>query len=352
MRKLKKTLAAMVMVSAILALGGCAGQGGAAQTNGSGAGETQPEIGELPVEGIPENYVLRLGASTLTGTYYQYAVGSIDLVSAHGKGWMASPITSSGSGESFALLEAGELDTVAASAISYACALDGVYAFDHPLAGGEMSLWTHISPEYLHICTRGDAPFESLADLKGAKVTCGLPGSGTYATGFRVLADLGIENPEEYFNMMYIAPADAIAALQDGSLDAAIYLVGLGSTPGQIAESAAGLKLIGLTDEEIAAATNNEKYFIKDEIPAGYYKGNDTAVQTLSDMQLMLSYDDVPENVVYQYVKLINEYKDELIAINPSFSAATAEETVEKWEGKIKFHPGAEKYYKELGLMQ
>lgn len=306
----------------------------------------------MPTEGIPDNYVLRLGASTLTGTYYQYAVGSIDLVSAKGKGWQASPITSSGSGESFALLEAGEIDTVAASAISYACALDGVYAFDHPLAGGEMSLWTHVSPEYVHICTRADSPFNTLADLKGAKVTCGLPGSGTYATGFRVLADLGIENPEEYFQMMYLAPADAIAALQDGSLDAAVYLNGLGSTPGQIAESASGLKLIGLTDEEVATATANEKYFIRDEIPAGYYKGNDTAVQTLSDMQLMLSYDDVPENVVYQYVKLINENKDELIAINPNFEVATAENTVEKWEGKIKFHPGAEKYYRELGLIK
>lgn len=313
--------------------------------------EVDIALGEMPADDIPENYVLRLGAGTLTGTYYQYAIGSLDLVSKYAVGWQASPTVTSGSGETFALLEAGEVDTCTASAISYACAVEGIYAFDHPLKGGELYLWSQVAPEYLHICTRADSPYTSLTDMKGARLSVGLPGSGTYATGFKVLADLGIDDPENYFEIFYLANSDAISALQDGSIDAILTLSGLGGTPGQLAESASGLKLIGLSEEEMERAIGNNPYYFKNEIPAGYYTGNDKPIPTLSDMQLTLSYADVPEDVVYQYVKLLNTYYEDLVAVNPSFETATAEQTVALWEGKIAFHPGAERYYREIGLI-
>ena len=323
---------------------------GPSQSSDTPAAEV--DLGEMPTEGIPENYVLKLGAGTLTGTYYQYAVRSLDLVSQYAVGWQASPTVTSGSGETFALLEAGDVDTCTASAISYACAVEGIYAFDHPLTGGELYLWSHVAPEYLHICTRADSPYEALEDLEGARLSVGLPGSGTYATGFKVLADLGYEDPESYFEIMYLADSDAISALQDGSIDAILTLSGLGGTPGQLAESASGLKLIGLTDEEMDRAIANNPYYAKNAVPAGYYTGNDEPVPTLSDMQITLSYEDVPENVVYQYVKMLNECHEELVAVNPSFETATAEQVVALWEGKIDFHPGAAKYYRELGLIE
>ena len=347
----KRLLVCLLAAAMVLSLAACGVKGADTSVPAATNSEATAELSEMPTDGIPDNYVLRLGAGTLTGTYYQYAVGSLDLVEKYAQGWIASPTTTAGSGETFALLEAGDLDTCTASAISYACAKEGIYAFDHPLKG-ELYLWSHVAPEYVHICTAADSKFNSLEDLKGATLTCGLPGSGTYATGFKVLADLGIENPEEYFNIVYLAASDAIAALQDGSLDAMVYLVGLGSTPGQIAESASGLKIIPISEEEQQRAIANNPYYVSDTIPGGYYKGNDTDIPTLSDMQITLSYDSVPENVVYQYVKLLNEHQEDLVSINPSFSTATAQEVVEKWYGKIPFHPGAEKYSREIGLIK
>ena len=346
-----RTLALTVLCASTIALPltSCTGTPSGQET--SSASVANIDLGEMPTEGIPENYVLKLGAGTLTGTYYQYAVRSLDLVSQYAVGWQASPTVTSGSGETFALLEAGEVDTCTASAISYACAVKGIYAFDHPLAGGELYLWSHVAPEYLHICTRADSPYESLSDLQGARVSVGLPGSGTYATSFKVLADLGYENPESHFEIVYLADSDAISALQDGSIDAILTLSGLGGTPGQLAESASGLKLIGLSEEEMDLAIENNELYTKGSIPAGYYKGNDDPIPTLTDMQITLSYADVPENVVYQYVKMLNECHDDLVAVNPNFESATAEQVVAMWEGKIAFHPGAEKYYRELGLI-
>lgn len=320
-----------------------------AESNSSNTEAVGTEESSMPTEGIPDNYVLRMSAGTMTGTYYQFNITANDLVDQYADGWMIAPTITSGSAEGLALVEAGELDTVCASAISWACCIDGVYAYDHPYNGREMQFIQQCAPEVLHICCKGDAEYETLEDLKGKKVSLNIPGSANYCTVMRLFDDMEID-PYEWFDVVDLSPTDAITALADGTIECYVWFGGIGGNPAQVAESTTGLKLLSLTEEQQATLLENEPYCFAYTIPAGTYKGVDTDVVSVNDMQIVVATEDVPENVIYQYVKICAENLDDIVAVNQNFATANPEDTA-AWWGRIKWHPGAEKYYRELGLI-
>jgi len=85
-------------------------------------------------------------------------------------------------------------------------------------------------------------------------------------------------------------------------------------------------------------------------IPGGTYKGVDANKKAIGHSTEIMCSVNLPENVAYHFVKALIENIDEVKAINPSFnkyfSAETAPVTM------VPLHPGAEKYYKEVGLLK
>lgn len=354
MKTTKSLLSLLLMLGMILTFAGCSEKTTEAPTaEETEAADAEAVSGEsdesMPTEGIPENYVLRMSAGTMTGTYYQFNITSNDLVDQYGKGWKIAPTITSGSAEGLALVESGELDTVCASAISLACCIEGIYAYDHPYDGREMQFIQQCAPEVLHICCKAGAEYETLEDLKGKKVSLNIPGSANYCTVMKLFDDMEID-PYEWFNVVDLSPTDAITALADGTIDCHIWFGGIGGNPAQMAESSTGLKLLSLTEEQQETLLKNEPYCFAYTIPAGTYKGVDTDVVSVNDMQIVVATEDVPENVIYQYVKICAEHLDEIVAVNQSFKTANPEETA-AWWGRMTWHPGAEKYYREFGLI-
>lgn len=342
----RKAMLLLLIACLSLGLGACSST---SSPNSPAAGSNNQTTSNLPTDGIPDGYVLPIGANSLTGTFYQFTVASCDLVDKYAAGWSAVPITTGGSPDTFALMDKGEVAVCAPGGVSLGCAINGTFGYDHPYTG--LKAWAVTAPEYWHIYTTADSSYSSLADLAGKKVSIGTPGSGYYLCATALLDALGID-PETYFDLQYVSPDNAVSALQDGSLDAMFQLVGLGGYPAQVAESRRGIKLIQLTDDELNTIIEAFPYAKITEIPSGYYKGVDEAVKVIGDYAVIVSYDDVPENVVYQYVRLINEYHSDIEMVNQEcFANATAQTTVDEWYGVIDFHPGAEKYYREIGII-
>lgn len=87
----------------------------------------------------------------------------------------------------------------------------------------------------------------------------------------------------------------------------------------------------------------------KDVIPADTFKGVDEDVPTVGWSTLLVTSSDVPEEVIYAVTKAIIEHKDELVAAYPALKYLKPENA---WKTIIPLHPGAEKYYKEMGYMK
>jgi TRAP transporter TAXI family solute receptor len=165
-----------------------------------------------------------------------------------------------------------------------------------------------------------------------------------------VLAAYGVK--ESDIKPDYIKPNQAGDKLKDGSLDA-FFFVG-GAPAGAIAElasSGAGIELVPLAGPQIDALRKSSPYFAVDTIAANTYK-DVPAVQTLAVGAQLVTSAKVPADTIYQITKAM--YSD---ATQKTLQAGHAKGKFITKENAVQavgipFHPGAEKFYKEMGLLK
>lgn len=201
-------------------------------------------------------------------------------------------------------------------------------------------------PEAAHIVTLADRGITSVADLKGKKIAVGDQGSGTRAASDAILTAYGIkEGDYQPFEQEFGSSLDQ---LRDGNIDASIFVVG---TPtGSLGDLAATkeVRLVSLDKDKadkIAGETLYETYTIE----PGSYDFVTEPVTTLSvAAAIIASLKQVSEDVAYQITKATFEHAGEITLpqgklISHDFALSG--------RGDVPFHPGAEKYYKEKGLI-
>lgn len=114
-----------------------------------------------------------------------------------------------------------------------------------------------------------------------------------------------------------------------------------------LAESV-GVKLLSLDDDHLKTVLDNCPAYLKETIPGGTYKGTDEDVTTIGVTTILFTNAEMPEDVVYQMTKLLYDNYDNLVTVNKSMSSMTPEYGCQTG---ITLHPGAEKYYKEIGAL-
>src|SRR5690625_2697994 len=201
-------------------------------------------------------------------------------------------------------------------------------------------------PEAAHIVTVGTG-IESVEDLAGANIAVGAPGSGTRAVSDAILSAYGIEEGdytayEEEFD-------DSQSLLQDGNIDASIFVVG---TPtGSLNEMAAtsDVNLIGV-DEDVAEQIANDTYFETYSIEPYSYEFLEEEVLTLSvSAAVLASTTQVSEDLAYEMTAAIFEYAGDITL--PQGDLITHDDAL-LGIGDGPLHPGAERYYEEHGVEQ
>lgn len=200
-------------------------------------------------------------------------------------------------------------------------------------------------PEAAHIVTLAGTGIESVADLEGARVAVGAPGSGTRAVSDAILSAYGIEEGdytayEEEFD-------DSQSLLQDGNIDASIFVVG---TPtGSLNEMAAtsDVTLIGL-DQDVADEIDADTYFESYTIETDSYEFLEEEVLTLSvSAAVLASTTQVSEDLAYELTAAIFEHAGQITL--PQGDLISHEDAL-LGIGDGPLHPGAERYYEEHGV--
>jgi TRAP transporter TAXI family solute receptor len=165
-----------------------------------------------------------------------------------------------------------------------------------------------------------------------------------------VLAAYGVK--ESDIKPEYIKPNQAGDKLKDGALDA-FFFVG-GSPAGAIAElasSGAGIELIPLAGPQAEALRKASPFFAVDNIAAGTYK-DVPAVQTLAVGAQLVTNAKVDTETVYQITKaLYSEAAQKALQAGHAKGKFITRQNAVQGVG-IPYHPGAEKFYKEAGLLK
>jgi hypothetical protein len=213
-----------------------------------------------------------------------------------------------------------------------------------------LRLIANLYPESVHVVVRKDLGAKSVADLKGKRVALDEPGSGTLVNARAILAAYGLKEAD--IKPEYIKPNQAGDKLKDGSLDA-FFFTG-GAPAGAIAELASSGAGIDILPIEGAAADNLKKstgFFADDTIAADTYKGVG-AVKTIAVGAQWVTSDKADAATVYEITKaLFSEATQKTLGAGHAKGKFITKDNAVKGAG-IPFHAGAEKFYKEAGLLK
>ena len=209
-----------------------------------------------------------------------------------------------------------------------------------------------LAPEAVTFVAAEDANIKSLGDVKGKVINLGDPGSGNRVNALQVFRTVGLD-PEKDFKGEGLKPADAPHTLQDGKIDGFFYTVG--HPNGNIKEATAGkrkCRIVPITGlEELLKEC---PYYSMTKIDMTQYpdatNASDGTVETLGMLATFVTSADTPDDVVYAITKEVVENLDEFKTLHPALAGITKESLLEGRTAPL--HPGAEKYYKEAGLIK
>jgi TRAP transporter TAXI family solute receptor len=208
----------------------------------------------------------------------------------------------------------------------------------------------NLYPESLHIVVKKGSGYKSVADLKGKRVALDEPGSGTLINARLVLAAYGLK--ESDIRPEYIKPNQAGDKMKDGSLDA-FFFTG-GAPAGAIAElatSGSGIELLPIDGPQADSLRASSPFFAVDSIAAETYKGV-AAVKTLAVGAQWVTSDKADTETVYQITKsLFSEATQKTLAAGHAKGKFITLKNAVQGVG-IPYHAGAEKYYREAGVLK
>ena len=214
----------------------------------------------------------------------------------------------------------------------------GVFAEFGPLS--HLRAAASLFPEPVHIVVRADSDIERLADLAGRRVALGSPESGSRHTALRLLAHAGID-PGGLTPVEYAGPADALARLAAGELDAVIEVASAPWQHLQAALASAPLRLVGLDTEQAARLGAELPGLVPLTIPARTYAGQTAAVPTVATTALLVAHSDVADATV----EAVLEYIYEAAVDRGGVLAARLSRERARTGITIPMHAGAQRFF-------
>ena len=299
--------------------------------------------------GAQAQQFFRIGTGGTAGTYYPVGGMIANAVSQPGK-IVATAQASNGSVANVSGIAGGSMESgfSQADVASWAYKGTGLYEGKPNVPG--LRLIANLYPESVHIVVRKGSGVKTVADLKGKRVALDEPGSGTLVNARAILAAYGLKETD--IKPEYIKPNQAGDKMKDGALDA-FFFVG-GAPAGAIAElasSGAGIELIPIDGPQAEGLRMASPFFAVDTIPGDTYKGV-AGVRTLSVGAQWVTSEKADAATVYEITKaLFSESTQKALQAGHAKGKLITKENAVKSAG-IPFHPGAEKYYREAGLIK
>ncbi len=287
-----------------------------------------------------------LATGGLAGTYYPIGGAIANIITKFVPGVELTAESTGASVANLKMARQGEVDFLMGASNTTFAAFSGEDPFDEAVKN--IRGITALYPETFQFIVRKDSGIKSFSDLKGKRVVVGAPGSGTERTTNLVLNMYGITYDD--ITPEFLSFAEGVTALKDRTVDCAI--VGSGLPTAAVIDAAASMDISLIpVDKEIYEKFSKDYPFLGSNIiPAGLYNGVNEDVFTVASPALLSVREDISEDVVYEVVKAIFEHLDALAETHAQGKNIKLETALNGMS--IPLHPGAEKYYKEVGLLK
>lgn len=305
---------------------------------------------EKPAQAPAKTQYVTIGTGGITGVYYPTGGAIAKIVNKKRDVYNIRCTVESTGGSVFNVnaVMAGDLEFGVVQSDRQYQAIKGEAEWKDKGAQADLRAVFSIHPESVTLVAAVDSGVTNITDLKGKRVNIGNPGSGQRQNSIDALDAVGLKFDSD-LNAEGVKAAEAPGLLQDGRIDAFFYTVGHPS--GAIKEATAGARKVAFVNiTGIDELLSKYPYYAKSVIPVKLYPGaaNDTDVQTFGVKATFVTSAKVPEDVVYAVTKEVFDNFDDFKKLHPAYAVLTKEGMLEGLSAEI--HPGAMKYYKEVGL--
>lgn len=204
--------------------------------------------------------------------------------------------------------------------------------------------------EPFNIITRSDTNINAIEDLVGKRINIGNADSGDRATMQVVMNTFGWNNAN-FTLAAELKGAERSQALCENKLDAYIYMVGHPNDSIGEATTSCNAKIVSATGKEIDRIIAEHSYYTETSIAPNTYRGQTEPVSSFGVAATLITTSDMPEDVVYHLVKSVFEHFESFKQSHPALANLEKEHMISA-SLSAPLHPGAERYYREIGLLE
>jgi TRAP transporter TAXI family solute receptor len=295
-----------------------------------------------------ESINLSIATGGTGGVYYPLGGGMANVLSKYVPGMQATAEVTGGSVANLQLIATGK-PYIALSMTD--AALDALKGEDK-FKGKKVPVRTLmiLYPNRMHVVSVEGTGVNTLADLKGKRVSTGSPGSATEVMAFRVIEAAGLDKDKD-MRRERLGVAESVNALKDRKIDAFFWVGGLPTAAVTDLAATPGVKIKMIDHAQVVPAMN-KKYgnlYVEDVIPRSTYPGMAADNKQATVMNILIANENLSNQAAYNIVKTIFEKRDELIAVHKEAENFKFENQKEA-ASPLPWHPGALKYFAEKGV--
>lgn len=281
-----------------------------------------------------------------SGVYYPLGVALSEIYAKGIKGSRTQVQATKASVENLNLLQQGKGEIGFSLGDSVQEAVKGNKEAGFPRPLDKLRGIAAIYPNYIQIVASQESGIKSLADLKGKSLSVGAPASGTELNARAIFKSAGMSY-EDLGKIEYLPFAESVELIKNRQLDATLQSAGIGVASIRDLATSLPINVVAVPKadvEKIGAP------YVSVIIPAGTYDGQSADVETAAVGNFLISHEGVSDETAYQMTKLLFENVPQLVA---SHAAAKAIDPAKALDGMpVPLHPGAEKYYREAGILK
>ncbi|MCP5452290.1 MAG: TAXI family TRAP transporter solute-binding subunit [Gammaproteobacteria bacterium] len=281
-----------------------------------------------------------------SGVYYPIGVALSQIYGHAIEGAKTSVQATKASVENLNLLQAGRGELALALGDSVSDAWNGVEeaGFKTPLK--KLRAIAGMYPNYIQIVASADAGIHTLADLKGKRVSVGAPKSGTELNARAIFKAAGLSY-EDLGKVEFLPYAESMELIKNRQLDATLQSSGLGMAAIRDLASVVKINFVPIP-EDVVKKIGNAAYQ-SGVIPPNTYDGQTEAVPTATITNILVTRSGVSDELAYQMTKLMFDNLDRLVTAHAAAKAISLDKAPKNLP--LPLHPGAERFYKEKGLL-
>jgi TRAP transporter TAXI family solute receptor len=212
----------------------------------------------------------------------------------------------------------------------------------------ELRAVVFVNASDMYLVVPANSPIKSFADVKGKRIGIGGPGSTVATSALLFLQYSGVSKKD--FKPYYYTYKESVEGIQDGSLDGGF--VGGGYPIAIYTELAMrhDVRIVPIGEQILKKVMAEHPYYYGTVVKARSYKGLEQDTLIYGFTTALFTVSDVSNDFVYALLKNLFDHKEDYYAVHRSAKDLTPQDAMKGVP--IPFHPGAEKYLKEIGVMK